>query len=56
MKRKKTKDIITISVDSDMNDIMKENFANKSQYIEWLIYQDLKKNMSDDDRIEKIIL
>jgi len=56
MKRKKTKGTITISVDNTINEILNENFANKSQYIEWLIYQDLKKNMGNDERIKKIIL
>lgn len=55
MKRKKTKDIISISVDKYMNDIMNEKITNKSKYVEWLIYQDLMKFMSDD-RLKKIII
>jgi len=44
MKRKKTKSIISISVDNTMNEILNEKITNKSKYIEWLIYQDLLKN------------
>jgi len=55
MKRKKTKETITISVDKNLNEIMNNNFDNKSQYIEWLIYQDMLKNMSED-KTKNIIL
>ena len=55
MKRKKTKDIITISVDREMNEILNKNFSNKSKYVEWLIYQDMKKNMGED-KTKNIIL
>jgi len=48
MKRKKTKDTITISINKQMNDILEETFSNKSEYIEWLIYQDLKKTLTED--------
>jgi hypothetical protein len=48
MKRKKTKDTITISINKQMNDILEEIFSNKSEYIEWLIYQDLKKFLPED--------
>jgi len=50
-----TKIRISIAVDKKLNDIMNEEFSNKSKYIEWLIYQDLllkSKNL----RINKIIL
>ena len=33
---------------------MNNKIRNKSKYIEWLIYQDLKN--VDDERIKKIIL
>ena len=56
MKRKKTKDTITISVDKNINDIMNKKMTNKSKYIEWLIYQDIKEHMFDDERIKKIII
>lgn len=56
MKRKTTKTNITISVHPELNNIMKNNFKNRSQYIEWLIYQDLLKNRKDDDNLKKIII
>ncbi len=56
MKRKKTKDIITISLNKQMNEILNETFANKSEYIEWLIYQDLKIINPDDEKLKKIII
>ena len=46
----------SISVDKNINDIMNEKINNKSKYIEWLIYQDIKEHMSDDERIKKIII
>jgi hypothetical protein len=55
MKRKKTKTIISISVDRNMNVFINENITNKSKYVEWLIYQDLKNSMSED-RMKKIII
>ena len=38
----------------NLDNIMNEKIRNKSKYIEWLIYQDLKN--INDDRIKKIIL
>jgi len=55
MKRKKTKTIISISVDNNLNDIIDEKIGNKSKYIEWLIYQNIKKSLIDD-KIKKIII
>jgi len=55
MKRKKIKTNISISIDIKLNDIIDEKIINKSQYIEWLIYQDIK-NFINDDRIKKIII
>lgn len=43
----------TISINKDLDDLMNELISNKSKYIEWLIYNDLKTN-SNDDRIKKI--
>ena len=56
MNEKHTKKVIPISIDRIINDIMDEKFSNKSRYVEWLIYQDLCKNLSNDDRLKKIIL
>jgi hypothetical protein len=35
---------ISISIDKKLNKYVEEEISNKSKYIEWLIYQDLKKN------------
>lgn len=43
----------TISINKYLDDLMNELISNKSKYIEWLIYNDLKIN-SNDDRIKKI--
>lgn len=44
MKRPKTKKEISITVDNDVHKFLEENFENKSQYIEYLIYKDIKEN------------
>jgi hypothetical protein len=51
----KTKIRISLAVDKKLNDILDEEFTNKSKYIEWLIYQDLMK-YSKNEKIKKIIL
>ena len=50
---KKTKKIISISLDPKLTKIINDKFNNKSKYIEWLIYQDLKLKEKD---VENIIL
>lgn len=52
--RTKTKINRAISIDRNLDNLMNEQIINKSKYIEWLIYQDLKN--ADDERIKKIIL
>ena len=51
--RKKEKVIVSISIDKKLNNYMEELFDNKSEYIEWLIEQDLLKKGID---IKKIIV
>ena len=51
--RKKLK--ISISLDKNLNDILDTEFSNKSKYIEYLIYQDMKKN-SKNEKIKDIII
>lgn len=51
--RKKEKVIVSISIDKKLNNYMEELFDNKSEYIEWLIEQDLLKNGID---LKKIIV
>ena len=55
MKRKKTKIVLSVSMDKILYDVMNTKIANNSKYIEWLVYQDLRKNSNDEDR-EKIII
>ena len=45
----------TATIDKKLDDILKDNITNKSKYIEWLIYQDLKKN-GKDRRIDDVII
>ena len=54
MNKQKTKINRTVSIDRNLDNIMNDKIRNKSKYIEWLIYQDLKN--IDDERIKKIIL
>jgi hypothetical protein len=54
MNKKKTKINRTVSIDRNLDNVMNDKIRNKSKYIEWLIYQDLKN--IDDERIKKIIL
>ena len=53
MDKQKTKINRTVSIDRNLNKLMNNKISNKSKYIEWLIYQDLK-NINDD--VKKIIL
>lgn len=51
---KKTKEIISLSIDKKLSELIKENIGNKSKYIEWLIYKDMINN--NVAGIEKIII
>lgn len=51
----KTKVNRTVSINKDLDDLMNEIISNKSKYIEWLIYNDLKSN-SKNNKIENIII
>ena len=53
MEKLKTKINRTVSIDRKLDNLMNDTISNKSKYIEWLIYQDLKKCNYE---IEKIIL
>lgn len=55
MTKKKTKIVLSISMDKILYDVMNTKITNNSKYIEWLIYQDIKKNSNDED-VEKIII
>jgi hypothetical protein len=49
----KTKRITTIGINKKLYEILDNNIKNKSNYIEWLIYNDLYKNGKN---VEKIII
>ena len=50
-----SKNRISISIDKQLDDILNDEFSNKSKYIEWLIYQDMLKN-SKNDKIKKLLI
>ena len=53
--KKINKNRISISIDKQLDDVLNEEFNNKSKYIEWLIYQDMLKN-SKNEKIKKILI
>ncbi len=53
--KKINKNRISISIDKQLDDILNDEFSNKSKYIEWLIYQDMLKN-SSNDKIKKLLI
>lgn len=53
--KKINKNRISISIDKQLDDILNEEFNNKSKYIEWLIYQDMLKN-SKNLKIKKLLI
>lgn len=44
MKKEVTKEKVVLSLRPDLIDFLKDNFENKSKYVEYLIYQDIKDN------------
>jgi len=53
--KKISKNRISISIDKQLDDILNDEFSNKSKYIEWLIYQDMLKN-SKNKKIKKLLI
>jgi metal-responsive CopG/Arc/MetJ family transcriptional regulator len=53
--KKINKNRISISIDKQLDDILNDEFNNKSKYIEWLIYQDMLKN-SKNEKIKKLLI
>ena len=51
----KTKKKLSITLNRELDEILNEEFNNKSKYIEHLIYKDLLKN-SKNEKINNIIL
>ena len=54
MEKKITKVTMPVSVDRNLSELIKENITNRSKYIEWLIFQDFKKN--NVEGIDKLLL
>jgi len=50
-----TKTSITVTLDRNLNEVLNEEFGNKSKYIEWLIYQDMKQK-SKNQIMKKILI
>lgn len=46
---------ISITLDRNLHELMIKKFSNKSKYIEYLIYQDLLKN-STNEKIKNILI
>lgn len=53
--KKITKKKISVTINEKIDNILNEEFNNKSKYIEWLIYQDLMKN-SQNTKIKNILI
>jgi hypothetical protein len=53
--KKINKNRISISIDKQLDDILNDEFSNKSKYIEWLIYQDMLKN-SKNEKMKKLLI
>ena len=52
MKKLTSKERISICLDSKIANYLKDNFENRSKYVEYLIYQDLKKSdLLKDDKL-----
>ena len=52
--KKKSKVVVSVSIDKNLSNLLNESISNRSKYIEWLIYKDMKDN--NVDGIEKIII
>lgn len=52
--KKKSKVVVSVSIDKNLSNLLNENISNRSKYIEWLIYKDMMDN--NVDGIEKIII
>lgn len=53
--KKITKANLTITIDRNMKVTIDEEIGNRSKYIEWLIYQDLKQK-SSNEKIKKLLI
>jgi ribosomal protein S3AE len=50
MKKEKTKKMMPLSIDKKLADLLEQNISNKSKYVEYLIYQDLKKHYEEETK------
>jgi len=53
--KKITKKKISVTINEKIDEVLNEEFNNKSKYIEWLIYQDLIEK-SKNPKIKKILI
>lgn len=50
----KSKVVLSVSIDKKLSFLINESISNRSKYVEWLIYQDMRRNKIDG--VEKIII
>lgn len=50
MKKEKSKKMMPLSIDKKLADLMEKNISNKSKYVEYLIYQDMKKFYEEETK------
>ena len=55
MRHQVTKTHLCLTIDRNLSDIINEDITNKSRYIEWIIYQEMKQK-SKNEKIKKIII
>ena len=55
MKKQKTKINYSVSMNKKLYNVMSDKIKNKSKYIEHLVYEDLLKNL-DDEELKNMIL
>ena len=55
MERTITKTQLTMAIDKNLYEALEAEFSNKSKYVEWLIYQDMKK-YSKNEKVKKLII
>lgn len=53
---KKSKSEVSISLNNDILEYIKENFSNRSKFVEYCIVQELIKNEKFKEKIDKMIL
>ncbi len=49
LNEEKKKSRFSVTINSELVKLVNETIDNKSKYLEWLVYQDLKKNNKIDN-------